>query len=223
MLSAKAVEGHRTRTMFTGIFHHSCSNIDRCSNHNYNCCCLQNSMNHDFILDGEDSILSGGSSILIDGGLPAERFTNSTASFDRREERTRQHRHKKIVPGQHIYQRGQTRASTAPEYHNPEDVPAYSVFLPTIGVEVTASGGRFSVTQRRSPDRRVWRERKSTRPRTTIGPMLSEPSVEDMDGFDKDYGDRPTPIIAASPQQIIRIRPIHNGGHSIISVSIIVN
>ena len=26
--------------------------------------------------------------------------------------------------------------------------------------------------------------------------MLSEPSVEDMDGFDKDYGDRPTPIIA---------------------------
>ena len=165
-------------------------------------------MNHDFILDGEDSILSGGSSILIDGGLPAERFTNSTASFDRREERTRQHRHKKIVPGQHRYQRGQTRASTAPEYHNPEDVPAYSVFLPTIGVEVTASGGRFSVTQRRSPDRRVWRERKSTRPRTTIGPMLSEPSVEDMDGFDKDYGDRPTPIIAASPQQIIRIRPL---------------
>jgi hypothetical protein len=40
--------------------------------------------------------------------------------------------------------------------------------------------------------------------------MLSEPSVEDMDGFDKDYGDRPTPIITASPQKIIRVRPLNS-------------
>ena len=165
-------------------------------------------MQHDYIVDGEDSVLSGGSSILIDGGLPAERFSNSIASWERREDRQQQRRRRRQRPGQQTFARGQARASTAPEYNDPEDVPAYSVFLPTIGVEVTASGGRFSVTQRRSPDRRVWRERKSTQPRTTIGPMLSEPSVEDMDGFDKDYGDRPTPIITASPQKIIRVRPL---------------
>jgi hypothetical protein len=163
-------------------------------------------MNHEIVLDGEDSILSGGSSILVDGGLPAERFNNSTASYERREKRKAHAKQKKIRPSEHKFERGQTRATTAPE--SSSFSPAYSVFLPTIGVEVTASGGRFSVTQRRSPDRRVWRERKSVRPRTTIGPMMSEPSVEDLDGFDKDYGDRPTPIITASPKQIVRIRPI---------------
>jgi hypothetical protein len=33
-------------------------------------------------------------------------------------------------------------------------------------------------------------------------------SVEDPDGFDIDYGDKPTPIITQSPQQIIRVRPL---------------
>jgi hypothetical protein len=162
-------------------------------------------MQHEFVIDGEDSVLSGGSSILVDGGLPAERFSNSLASWERRETRQRDHR-QRLGRREKFPPRGETRATTAPEYN--EDVPAYSVFLPTIGVEVTASRGRFSVTQRRSPNRRVWRERKMSRPRTTIGPMLSEPSVEDPDGFDKTYGDRPTPIITASPQKIIRVRPL---------------
>jgi len=140
-------------------------------------------MEHQYIIDGEDSIISGGSSIeLIDGALPAERFSNSLASYERRENRQRDQRQRRQKPklGKH-----KTRATTAPEYNDPLDVPAYSVFLPTIGVEVTASRGRFTVSQRRSPDRRVWRERKTTRPRTTIGPMASEPVSIQSDAVSK--------------------------------------
>ena len=80
---------------------------------------------------GGSGVLSGGSSILMGGSLPAERFTNSTASWERREERKRRIEMQRIVPGRTRFRRGEARgkevrytrnsrprggrASTAPE------------------------------------------------------------------------------------------------------------
>ena len=41
-----------------------------------------------------------------------------------------------------------------------------------------------------------------------VGPTMSIPSMEDLDGFDRHYGDGPTPIISAAPQQTVRVRPL---------------
>ena len=131
---------------------------------------------------GGSGVVSGGSSILVGGSVQAERFSNSAASWERRNKRKARLAQRRIVPGTRRFQRGDSdgispheRASTAP------DDPGYSVYLPTIGVEVTAASGRFRVTQRRSPDRRIWRERDMVRPPPMVGPTMSIPSMEDLD------------------------------------------
>ena len=55
---------------------------------------------------GGSGVVSGGSSILVGGSVQAERFSNSAASWERRNKRKARLAQRRIVPGTRRFQRG---------------------------------------------------------------------------------------------------------------------